>query len=469
MSSSESSNASNARITKLGLQLGIFAALEQTRSAPKKKNKKKKKEKAEAPVANPVRPVIDAQQWNTHQDNMEKVNKNLKEINTRLSVFDSYLIPAAATGESCAGALVTSTEHGRSSAFGTSPPGAASAPSEALQRSSPRSRSPMAVRDVPEKASSESSTRASISAAATAAAAARKAELRVSSPQRARHQAVLYNQPYEGRAPPPMTHTYQIRVSFWSDEELKRMQSYSPSPLRYGMEPSFIDLLVPESANPRDMLVAVLNHWQWDSLHAFRFVGASAGASGRTGTCYEGKAYLPDPAAPALNKFGLYTGAQCLLIYDLSGDNWRWLCTCLKVHVISDIRTTPLSQRVTLVGQQGVLPAQYLWQFEKRFANVYCSKLNDIEDVGHTKSDGKRTEVAGREGEGVPVPERKEDAPVEQMASYGYDKSGKYFGTTLAKVVQIYIERYKPRSIEDIEELHQERLARAGGQEGLLF
>ena len=65
--------------------------------------------------------------------------------------------------------------------------------------------------------------------------------------------------------------------------------------------------------------------------------------------------------------FGIYTGAQCVLTYDLNGDNWQWVCTCLKVHVTPDVRVTPLSHRIILVGQCGELPAQYLWQFERRF------------------------------------------------------------------------------------------------------
>jgi len=462
MSDSESSTASNARITKLGLQLGMLAALD---SANKPKSNPQKKKVSASAVRIQTRGAVDSARWKKRDAQLEKVNENLKEINTRFSVFDSYLIPATTASDACTATIraTSSPQRGRA----VSPPRSTRNSSDLSQRQSrsPRSKSPMLTQGTALEATDAASQSSTVSPGTPGTVAENrqllKTELRVSSPLRARYQSVLYTQPYEGREPSPLAHTYEIRVAFWSDGELRRMRSYNQSPLRYGIEPASIDLFVPETANPREMLAAVLSHWQWDNLHSFRFVGASAGSDGRSGQCYEGKASesVPDPAAPAMSQFGLYTGAQCLMTYDLSGDNWQWVCTCLKVHVSSDIRITPLSQKVSLVRQCGLLPAQYLWQFDKRFSN-YSSKLEAIEDSSRITSDAKGTKATGRDC----VEEWRQH---EHMA--WYDENGKYFESTLAKVVQIFRERYMKRSIADIEQLYQERLARAGGKEGLFF
>jgi len=477
--SSESSTASNSRITKLGLQLGMLAALDSAQR-PRSNMKKERKDSALVSRRTSAEDTVEGSRLKTHQVKMKTVNDNLKEINTRFSVFDSFLLPAAVVVNDAISRTTSSA-----AARATSP--------HLLQqrslspRHSPRSKSPMLAQRIAEAthtALQPPSADASRSVALAGAGAGaglpesksitvvdRSTELRVSSPLRVRYQSVLYNKPYEGREPVPKATTYEIRVSFWSAEELQRMSSYLQSPLRYGIDPAFVDLFVPETANPREMLAVVLSRWRWDNLHAFRFVGASAGTDGRRGRCYEGKAAVPDPAAPAMSQFGLYTGAQCFLTYDPSGDNWQWMCTCLKVHVSSDIRIAPTAPvKITLVQQCGELPAQYLWQFEQRFGS-FSSKFNSLEDSSRAISADKSARGLARENVVAERKQTQDATRVEPLEHHAwYDENGKYFESTLAKVVQIFRERYMARSIADVDQLHQERLGALHKEgEGIFF
>ena len=70
--------------------------------------------------------------------------------------------------------------------------------------------------------------------------------------------------------------TYHIRVDFWENKELQRMQSHffyckSNDPPCYGIEPSYCIVVVSEDATPFDILSTILTAWKWDNNHSYRF------------------------------------------------------------------------------------------------------------------------------------------------------------------------------------------------------
>ena len=68
--------------------------------------------------------------------------------------------------------------------------------------------------------------------------------------------------------------TYHIRVDFWENKELQRMQSHffyckSNDPPCYGIEPSYCIVVVSEDATPFDILSTILTAWKWDNNHSY--------------------------------------------------------------------------------------------------------------------------------------------------------------------------------------------------------
>jgi hypothetical protein len=384
MSSGSSQSSSSVSMTKLGLQLGILNALAPKTKSPVSENKRRNNKKFTE------YPPVGESASSKHEARMADVDVNLTFINTRLSVFDG--IVASSIHRYPANSSVASPRRPQS------PPHFGSAAAAAL-----------AARGVDAKL------------------------LRVSSPQRSRYQEALYSDSHNASASGPESfgggsgrgrgsrRTFRMRVDYWADDELRRLSTYSDcNPVPYGRQPAFVELLVPEQASPQELLAAVLDAWSWDHSHSFRFAGptkpcsasnaTSSSSSGATsgGKCkvYEGVAFARDALAPAVNDFGLYRGCTCTLQYDLLGDAWLWLCTCVDVYEFdADCMETPVSQSrfqaaadkptrpqatVRLVGLGGDVPSQYLWQFERRFRYLDRASHRADDDVispnAHAKS-----------------------------------------------------------------------------------
>ncbi len=448
------SQSTNTNALRLGLQLGIIKAL--TSENKRLASKKTSSTVARTKLSTNYGEDSTCTRIREHRAKMQEVNRNLKEINSRFSVFDAYLMSNTMRSESCdvernstSSSIVATAENGRSFVKKAS-----------FARKSQRFESPSHARHylVEENVIVINDDRpclSTITMASPAKSNERSVELRLSSPLRSRHQPLLYSEPYVGPKDVHQKVEYRIRIDFWSEQELQRMRAYAQNPMRYGIEPSYIVLIVSEYATPHDVLNSILHHWEWDDLHNFRFTGASAGSDGLNGKCYEGQASRVDPLAPSMREFGLYTGAQCLLTYDLQGDSWQWVCTVCGVQ---PMKAAQLPRKVGLLDQSGALPAQYLWQFEERLErdvwNISEEARVAPETIDFTDiTEAKR--IAERVCRGRLSPES------------GLIEKESHADRTHAKVVEIFRSRYVDRCPMDIERLHQKRLDEV--RKGLFF
>ena len=248
--------------------------------------------------------------------------------------------------------------------------------------------------------------------------------LRITSPQRTRHQASIFTNPHKGSQLPNGNKIYRIRVDFWNDEEITRMipHTLSDDPCTYGHEPSYLILNVPDNSTPYDLIRCVLNAWGWTFDHSFRFTGSiNSGTSARysnenkdnddsklvNSVVFEGAAFTitdnnnihctkKTPFIPTFNyeSFNMSIGSKCLLEYDLNGDAWKWECTCLdictdlkneaqKLLYNKNITTNHLENvGIQVLNRHGARPCQYLEQYLAKYRDLnMMNKMRKKEDI----------------------------------------------------------------------------------------
>ena len=151
----------------------------------------------------------------------------------------------------------------------------------------------------------------------------------------------------------------EIAVDFWSARQRADSRKFTGKPL-----PQVRAVLaVPSAATPRDLLLAVLQAWQWDEDHLFAL---EIGGRRVEGSLFEEECMLlrdddddggPDkydkwPPLASLVDGGLAVGQRAKIVYDF-GDNWQWAAEVKKVHAGG----APAD--VEVISVMGEAPKQY--------------------------------------------------------------------------------------------------------------
>ena len=146
----------------------------------------------------------------------------------------------------------------------------------------------------------------------------------------------------------------EIAVDFWSAEQRANNLRYTGKTLA----PVRAVLAVPAAATPRDLLLKILDVWQWDDSHLFSLtigrrvvLGTPTEAVGMSRVAFTDD-YKQWPPLASLVDGGLVAGQRMKIAYDF-GDNWQWAAMVTKVHAGG------APARVEVVSQEGKAPRQY--------------------------------------------------------------------------------------------------------------
>ena len=146
----------------------------------------------------------------------------------------------------------------------------------------------------------------------------------------------------------------EISVDFWSAAQRADSRKYTGKTLK----PVRAVLAVPAAATPRDLLLKILEVWQWDDHHLFELEIGGRRVQGtpmeEVGMCRV--AFTDDykkwPPLASLVDGGLALGQKMKITYDF-GDNWQWGAKVTKVHAGG------APAEVAVVSVTGVAPKQY--------------------------------------------------------------------------------------------------------------
>ena len=148
----------------------------------------------------------------------------------------------------------------------------------------------------------------------------------------------------------------EITVDFWSAAQRSDSLKYTGKPL----ERVCAVLAVPAAATPRDLLLGVLEAWQWDDSHLFALEIGGRRVEGtlldEEGMRRDSDSFSDDyelwPPLASLIDGGLAVGQRVKIEYDF-GANWRWTAKVTRVHAGG------APAHVEVISATGKAPKQY--------------------------------------------------------------------------------------------------------------
>ena len=232
----------------------------------------------------------------------------------------------------------------------------------------------------------------------------------------------------DGPLEPKRGNVYHMRIDFFEQEEVARLQSYHGfSQHDYGKRPIFLELLVPGRSSPYELINAILQAWEWENSHVYRFssntgVGMTREPLPDQQRHYEAEAFTKNKSIPRLDAFCLKQFSPVLVEYDINpeGNHWKW-------HgMISEVETSSKLDHIVIREKGGHQPCQYAYQLVER----YISPLEG-------SSEHERKKNAG-------------DVIIEPHRMH--DEKGKYHRSTKDKLNHILLGRYKDKDVFGIKE-----------------
>lgn len=260
------------------------------------------------------------------------------------------------------------------------------------------------------------------------------------------------------------SHVYHIRLDFWSELDINRLKYvYGFSNHSYGKEPIFLEMVVPGSATPYELVNTILSSWEWDNSHAYRLSSNTGLGLNRTpfpdaARHYEAEAFRKAAKIPCLAAFFLNKFSRLLVEYDLEGNHWQWEGTVTEVELDRKL------DHIIVAAQGGGTPCQYAHQLMER----YIMRSPDALTPPRPPRGG------GGGGSAEKEVQRLAGLSLDESHRY-HDVDGKYYESTKDHVDGILLKRYaggadliKARKEEQMVQRFQGRQGREKSQANAL-
>lgn len=236
------------------------------------------------------------------------------------------------------------------------------------------------------------------------------------------------------------SHVYHIRLDFWSELDLNRLKYvYGFSNHSYGKVPIFLEMIVPGSATPYELINTILSSWEWDNSHSYRLssntgLGLNRSPFPDAARHYEAEAFSKAPKIPCLGAFFLNKFSRLLVEYDLEGNHWQWEGSVTEVELDRKL------DHIIVSAQGGGVPCQYAHQLMER----YIMRSPEALTPPRQPAGGITTAGGGTGSDGLEVLEvQMQSAGLSLEESHRYhDVQGKYYESAKDHVDEILLQRY---------------------------